>query len=63
MLCQEDRCSDENFEAAVLNLQSERAWELTRTVALVLRRQRRLPLLVQRRIVAFAFTARALSHA
>ena len=63
VLCQLDRSSEDDLEAAVLTLQSERAWELTRTAALALRRHQRLPHLVQRRIFAFAFTARALSHA
>ena len=56
VLSQMDRSSEENFETAVLELQREHAWKLTITAALALTG---LPHLVQRRIFAFAFTARA----
>ncbi len=59
VFCETDRNSEEDFESTVIRLQSTWAWELTRTSALALRC---LPCLVQRRILAFALTARALSH-
>jgi hypothetical protein len=59
MFCEADRSSEEDFESAVLSLQRAWAWELTRTSVLALRS---LPCLIQRRILAFAFTARALDH-
>ena len=59
MFCEADRNSEEDFESAVFSLQRAWAWELTRTSALALRC---LPCLVQRRILAFAFTARAINH-
>ena len=59
MFCEADRNSEEDFESAVLSLQRAWAWELTRTSVLALRS---LPRLIQRRILAFAFTARALDH-
>ena len=57
MFCEADRNSEEDFDSAVLSLQRVWAWELTRVLAL-----RSLPCLIQRRILAFAFTARALDH-
>jgi hypothetical protein len=59
VFCDTDRNSEEDFEATVIRLQSTWAWDLIRTSALALRC---LPCIVQRRILAFAFTARALSH-
>jgi hypothetical protein len=59
VFCETDRNSEEEFESDVISLQSTWAWELTRTSALALRS---LPCLIQRRILAFAFSARALDH-
>lgn len=59
VFCDTDRSSEEDFGSTVIRLQSAWAWELTRTSALALRC---LPCLVQRRVSAFAFTARALDH-
>ena len=59
VFCDTDRSSEEDFGSTVIRLQSAWAWELTRTSALALRC---LPCLVQRRVLAFAFTARALDH-
>ena len=57
VLCQMDRSSEDDFETGVLELQRGYAWELIATAALA---TRCFPHIVQRRIFAFAFTARAL---
>ena len=59
VLSKKDRSLDDDFERAVIDLQQGYAWKLVLTAALALRG---LPSLVQRRICAFAFTARALDH-
>ena len=56
--CETDRSSEgTSFEHQVLRLQTQLAWEYTRSAALAVRS---LPHLVQRRIFAFAFSPRAL---
>ena len=58
VLCQQDRSAEDNFESAVIELQERHAWRLITTASLALRG---MPHLVQRRVFAFAFSARALN--